>query len=385
MKIYIEGSPLLKERSGIGQYTKRLLEAAATSHPEHSYTVFGFKFWTRPLPELPFPEKLGIRRKIIRFMPGRGYNLLFKYRLAPPVDTLLGARPDIVFFPNFVKWPILSNKTKTVLTIHDLSFIHFSQYTHPKNLPYMLKNVPYSIKRADHILTISESSKKQIVEYYKVNPEKITIVTPAVDHTDYYPRSKSDISKIRAKYNLPSNYVLYASTLEPRKNVNGVLDAYIKLDKKLKQKVGLVLAGGKGWKDESIIANISQSKKNGENITITGYVPDEDLPAIYSGAELFVYPSYYEGFGIPLLEAMACGVPVISADNSSLPEVVGKAGLYIKADDTNSLVSAMSRMLTDRTLANKYRLMGIEQARKFSWEKSANDLIRLFESLQKVK
>lgn len=382
MKIYIEGSPLLKERSGIGQFTKRLIEAAASNHPEHSYTVFGFKFWTRPLPELPFPKNLGIKRKIIRYMPGRGYNLLFKHRVAPPVDTLLGARPDIVFFPNFVRWPVLSKKTKTLLAVHDLSFIHFSQYTHPKNLPYMVKNVPYSINKADHILTISKSSKKQIADYYKIDPEKISIVTPAVDHADYYPRSKKEISAIRAKYKLPVKYILYASTLEPRKNVGGILEAYSKLDTPTKQKYGLVLAGGKGWKDEAIVEAIAKLKKNGENITVTGYVPDEDLPAIYSGAELFVYPSFYEGFGIPLLEAMACGIPVISSDNSSLPEVVGDAGIYVKAEDANSLTRNISKLLADRTLADKYRKKGFEQAKKFSWEKSADELVRVFEKLK---
>ncbi|OGY29500.1 MAG: hypothetical protein A3F35_00385 [Candidatus Woykebacteria bacterium RIFCSPHIGHO2_12_FULL_45_10] len=381
MKIFIEGSALFKERTGVVQYTKRLVEATARTYPEHSYTVFGFKFFTRPLPQNPFPKKLGIRFKIVRLVPGRGYNLLFKWGVAPPIDLLLRSCPDIVFFPNFVRWPVISRKTKTLLAVHDLSFVHFGQFTHPKNLPYMLKHVSRSINHASHILTISESSKRQIIEHYKVNPEKISIVTPAIDHAEFFPRTQNEISMIRKKYKLPTKYILYASTLEPRKNVEGILQAYAALDEKLKKTNGLVLTGGKGWKDESILKTIAELKNIGENITQTGYAPDEDLPAIYSGASLFVYPSFYEGFGIPLLEAMACGVPVICSDNSSLPEVVGDAAILIKAESAQAITKAISKVLSDSKLAKSLRQKGFAQAKKFTWEKSATKLLKVFQKL----
>ena len=381
MKIFVEGSALFKEKTGVGQYTKHLIEAIAKTHPENSYTLFGFKFFTRPLPPNPFPKNLSIRFKIVRLIPGRGYNLLFKWGVALPVDLVLFSRPDVILYPNFVRWPVLSKRTQTIVVIHDLSFIYYSQFTHPKNLPYMLKHVPPSMKKATHLVAVSESTKNQIVDYYRVAPERISVVTPAIGHAQFYPRTVNEVSKIKKKYKLPIKYILFASTLEPRKNVEGILRSYAALDEELKKEYGLVLAGGKGWKDEFILKTIDELRSAGENIITTGYVPDKDLPAIYSGASLFVYPSFYEGFGIPPLEAMACGVPVISADNTSLPEVVGNAGLYVNAEDTAGLTLLAERVLTNPKLAKELRQKGLKQAKRFSWEKSASELIKVLKSL----
>jgi glycosyltransferase involved in cell wall biosynthesis len=353
----------------------------AQKHPENQYTVFAFRLLGRPLPEPVFKKNLPIAYRFIRFLPGRGYNLLRKLHLAPPIEILLLRKPDVVIFPNFVKWPLFS-RTKSIVVVYDLSFINFSQYTQPRNLKYMLKFVPTSVKKSDHVVTISNNSRREILEQYKVNPEKVSIVTPAVDHDRFFPRSKKEIEASRHKYKLPRKYILYAGTLEPRKNIQGILQAYGSLSEELLREYALVLAGGKGWKDEKIHEQIRALRSEGKDIKRTGYVPDEDLPQIYSGAAVFVYPSFYEGFGIPPLEAMACGVPVISSDNSSLPEVVGQAGIMVDANDTNRLAKVISEVLSDKKTADTMRRAGLSRAKEFSWESSAQAMIEVIESLK---
>ena len=379
-RVGIEGSPLFGNRTGIGQLAKRLTEAVSRLESDTKFEVI--RFWL-PFKKFtaPVAPNSHLSYRLIKWFPPAVYFQIFK-RLGwfLPYDAVALRRYDTLLFYNFVTFPVRKN-TKAVVFIHDLSFIYFSQYTQHKNLPYMQKFVPYSVEHSSHIITISESTKNQIIEHYKADPAKISIINPAVDNTVYYPRPAKEIAAVRRKYGLPKKYILYAGTLEPRKNIEGILRAYADLDSKIKSRYGLVLAGGRGWKDESIIRTMDKLKKNGENILHTGYVPDEDFPAIYSGAELFVYPSHYEGFGIPLLEAMACGVPVISADNTSLPEVVGSAGLYVKADDTAGMTMLMERVLSSSKLANDLRRRGLAQAKKFNWEKSAEELIKVLDNL----
>ena len=382
MKIYVEGSSVFKDRSGVGQYTKRLIEAAARLDPGSRFTFFGFKFWSRPLPaqDIKAPN---ISYRFVRWMPGRVYNMLFRLGVALPVDLFLLRRPDVILYPNFLRWPVLNRKTKTAVVIHDLSFIQFPQFAAPINRQDNLRFVPSSIAKADFIIAVSESSKRQIVDHYKTSSDKVKVITPAIDHKEYYPRPADEIAAIRRKLSLPENYLLYVGNLEPRKNIKGILEAYAGLDKKLKQSYGLVLAGGRGYgrQDGQIQAKIKELQAAGEDIVTTGYVPDADLPVIFSGASLFVYPSFYEGFGMPPLEAMACGVPVITADNTSLPEVVGDAAIKIKAEDTAGLTEAVAKVLSDPELAAELCAKGLAQAQKFSWQTSAQKLMELSEKL----
>jgi len=381
MRIIVDMQPAARaHHSGVGVYTAYLVDRLAKNNPDkleivgHYYNFLGRQYIS------PLPQAGNIRYKVSRLFPEKGMNLIHRFKLNIPFEFLAKSRGDLYLFPNFVAPPSIL-RTPAVNVIHDLSFVHYGQFTQHRNLPYMLRYVPKSIKRAKHVIAVSESTKRQIVDHYKTNPDKISVVSPAIDHRLFYPRSDNKVAQVRRKYKLPPKYILYTGTLEPRKNVEGILRSYAALDTDLKKKYGLVLAGGKGWNDQTILEIISQLRKAGENIVTTGYVPDENLPAIYSGADLFVYPSLYEGFGIPLLEAMACGVPVISADNTSLPEVVGNAGLYVKAEDANGLTVLMKRVLTNSKLADELRRKGLAQAKKFSWEKSAEELKAVLEKL----
>lgn len=374
MRIFIEGSCLLKQRSGIGQFIKRLIEVYCEEYPEDKIIITGFKFFTQGKPDYPIKAGKNLEYRILRWFPGRIYNQLFKMGVAPPYDLLFRARPgDVFIFPNFVRFPMLYNR-KSIVTIHDLSFIYYSQYTHPKNLPYMLKYVPSSIKHSQQIMTISKSSKDQIANEYKVQSKYISIVNPGVDASVFYQHSSSDISEIRRKYKLPDKYILYTATIEPRKNIAGILAAYESLPVEITNKYALVLAGGKGWQDSEIMKSVSKLQGQGLKIILTGYVLDKDLPPLYSGASLFVWPSHYEGFGIPLLEAMACGVPVITANNSSLPEVAGGAAILLDSTDTPGLALAMKKVLTNKKLREDLTKKGYKQITKFGWQSSAAQL-----------
>ena len=379
MKIYVEGSSVFKSRSGVGSYAKRLVEHYIKQYPEDEVTFFGFKFFTRPLPDWPIPPAQNLKYKIIRWLPGRVYNMLFRMRLGLPLDLFLGWRPDVVIFPNFIRWPVWNPRVKTLVVIHDLSFVHFPQFASPINLSDNQRFVPKSIKKASRVITISESSKQQIIDHYKVPASKISIAGPAVDPEFFYKRSSGEIKKMRAKYKLPAKYILYHGTIEPRKNIEGLLEIYAQLPQNVQDEYGLVLAGGKGWQDEGIVAAIAHYKKAGLNIVQTGYLPDEDAPGVISGASLLVFPSFYEGFGMPPLEAMACGVPVISSDNSSLPEIVGDAGIMLKAEDKPAWVAAITKVLDDKDLKARMVAAGHQQVKKFTWQRSAEALKRVLE------
>lgn len=378
MKVGLESVPFFGEPTGVGHYSRRLIEAAASldSAPVKFEIVRSLMPWRNFKPTLTPNRNLSYR--VVRWFPPIIYYQMFK-RLgwAPAYDLLAFRKYDAFIFFNFVAFP-LRRKTKCIVTIYDLSYVRYPQYTAPKNLAYLKKFVPPSLKRANAIITISESSKNEITNYYKVSSDKIKVIYPAVDQKLFRPQASQKIKHVTAKYKITQPYILCVATLEPRKNLIGVLDAFDKLPEQIKSSHSLVLVGGKGWLDGELEAKYDDLA-NKYNLVKTGYVPDEDLPALYSGAEVFVYPSFYEGFGMPPLEAMACGIPVITSDNSSLPEVVGDAGIMVKAEDTAGLASQIKRVLADKKLADSMRKKSLVQAQKFSWGKSARDLLNVIE------
>jgi glycosyltransferase involved in cell wall biosynthesis len=381
MKIFVEGGALFFRRTGVGQYTKRLLDALLVLDQKNQYTVFGFLFLGRKLKDRPLDDAPNLRYRFIRYLPSKVFNRIRQYYI-PPMDVMLGAKPDLFIFPNFVRFP-LAFKAKSITVVYDMSFELHKQYVAKANQEYLSRYVPVAVKRSDHIVTISRNSKREIVEFYGVSEDKVTIVNPALDHDVYNPRPDSEVAEVKRKFKIDSKYVLYTGTLEPRKNIVGILDAYAGLDEKVRAEYALVLAGGKGWRDEQIARRLEELKDL--NIIITGYVEDEDLPALYSGAALFVFPSFYEGWGMPPLEAMACGTPVISADNSSLPEVVGKAGILLDAKDTAGLTKAMRAVLTDEKLAASLREGGLKHAQNFTWQTSAKVLLEVIKRVGATK
>ena len=380
MKIGIEGIPFFGNRSGIGQFSKRLVEHMAKLEESPELEIIRPLMPHRKLTTFPIEPSKKLSYRVVRWSPPILYYQLFKRTgWAPPYDLVALRKYDAMLFFNFVAFPVRKS-VPSVLFIHDLTHVHFSKFTSPKNLVWLNKFIPLSIKRADKIVTISESSRNDIAQHYKIPKKDISIVYPAVDHNEYKVRSEKETASVKEKFGIKKPYILSVCTLEPRKNLIGVLKAFETLSEELKQKYALVLAGSKGWLDGELEEIYERLAKKYTVIKI-GYVDDKDLPPLYSGASLFVYPAYYEGFGMPPLEAMACGVPVITSDNSSLPEVVGGAAITIKADDTSELTKQMNRVLTDEKLHTKLRNAGLIQSQKFSWEESAKKLIEILRSV----
>lgn len=380
LRIIFDGLALVDGHfSGIGQYTLGALRGIDKVLETHNNTrvyvmipfdrrtlfnSFGFKH-IRPI-LIPVPHKILIR--------------LWRHRLLPPIDLFLGKA--VYIFPNFVDMPLLHSPS--VIVVYDLSYEKYRQFSDEANATWLSKYVKQSIARTNAVVAISEHAKQEITDFYKFDSANISVALPAADIDKFYKRSSKEIIKAKRKYGLPDRYILSLSNLEPRKNLETLVDAYAKLPKTLRDSVGLVLVGVSGWKTGRLFEKISKMTNEGYNIQRpNSYVSDDDKPAIISGAEVLAYPSYYEGFGMPPLEALACGTPVIVGNNSSLPEAVGNVGIFANIHDAADLAKVISDTLVNRSkISKKIEKQGPNHARTFSWVKSGEVFINLAVKLQ---
>lgn len=385
-RIYIEGIGLVETHfSGIGQYILGVLRGLDA-------LIEDAKLNGKEYPEIyviiPWDTLAKFNSYEFKHIRYKRFPLKFRYMATlwhrgkmPPLDLFMGN--GYYVFTRFVTMPLLVSKSAVV--IYDLSYELYKQYADEKNAIFLSKGTRNSIKQVNSIITISENAKKEIVNFYKVKSKDVIVSTPAADQRYFYKRSLSEINEIKNKYSVSGDYILALSNLEPRKNLETLVDAYCNLPKRYRDKVGLLLVGVSGWKSDKLFDKIMKLVDEGYNIIRPiGYVEDIDKPAIISGAKVLVYPSHYEGFGMPPLEALACGVPVITADNSSLPEVVGDAGIMLNCLDTEGFTMKIKYILDNyEKEAKKIAKVGPEQAEKFSWEESARKYWALFEENSK--
>lgn len=318
--------------------------------------------------------------QLIRWLPTRLWIWLIKHNQMPSLDLFLGQK-DFYLFTNYVAMPLV--RSKSIVVVYDLTFLLYPEYVGEDNLAYLKKYGVKSIKKASLIITISDSTKNDLIRQLNVDQNKIILAPPAIDQTIFKPADPTAVARVKDKYHLPANYILYVGNIEPRKNLVTLAQAYHDLDPAVKQTTALVLAGGKAWKDEAILRTVSDLQNQGDTVIMPGYVADEDLPALYSGASVFVLPSVYEGFGIPVLEAMACGVPVLAANNSSLTEVGGKAALYFDTMSVNDLSKKLALLLTNPVLRGQLAQASLKQTKKFSWQESAKSVVAGLEQWKK--
>jgi glycosyltransferase involved in cell wall biosynthesis len=275
----------------------------------------------------------------------------------------------------------LASPCPSVLTILDLCIVkHPEWFDHRWFYFYTTMMLPVLAPRADRIVTISECSKRELMDHYDLPAEKIAIISPAVDHRVFHATyDPAAIRDMKERFGIYGKYILSVGTLEPRKNLSRLIESFGKLKPQVDDCV-LVIAGEKGWQYDQIFRTV-QSLGLEDSVRFLGYVPESELPLLYQGAELFVYPSLYEGFGVPLVEAMACGCPVVCSNRSSMPEVVGEAGILVDPEDARILVEAMRRVLSDSVLADALRMRGLERAQRFRWDDSARTLLGLYEDV----
>lgn len=373
--IYIDGLGLVEGHfSGVGQYILGIMRGLDEILEDMKYArAEDIPRVTIIIPRNTRAKYLMYNFKHIEFktvpLSFRVMSALWYRGKLPPMDLLCGRGTYI--FPRFADMPLLFSKS--ALVIFDLSFELYRQYSDEGNAKFLSRSVKRSVGRTQKVITISDNAKKEITGFYGLGDSQVAVATPATDPAVFYRRSEHEIAEVKRKYGIKGDYILALSNLEPRKNLSALVEAYCALPKEVTDKVGLLLVGVSGWKTEALFQDIVHKVEQGYNIMRPSkYVKDKDKPAIISGAKMLVYPSHYEGFGMPPLEALACGVPVITADNSSLPQVVGRAGVMIPSDDTEKIRLAMKDYLENiEAITKKAAKAGPEQAARFDWKASA--------------
>jgi len=383
MRIGIDVRCLIEgRRTGIEEYTLNLLKNIFEIDSKNEYVLFWNSF-RKPKTKLKWVKKYK-NVSIKKFdYPNKLLNFCFWYLQWPKIDLLLGG-VDAVFFPNII-FGSVSRKAKTIVTMHDLSFERYPEmFSLVRRWWHIFINPKAFCKKADKIIAVSQSTKNDLVSLYGIKPEKIKVIYSGIDEDfKVLDRNDQQLLQVKDKYALPYKFILYFGTIEPRKNVIGLIRAFNALqDLALNssnaelEKYSLVIAGQSGWLSAEIYQEIKRSKYK-EKIKVIDSVPSEDKRYIFNLASLFVYPSFFEGFGFPPLEAMACGVPAIVSNNSSLPEIVEDGAIMIDPHKPDEIFQAMREILLSRELGEKLKKDGLKQARKFQWKKTAEEFLEL--------
>ncbi|MBI4673354.1 MAG: glycosyltransferase family 4 protein [Chloroflexi bacterium] len=372
MRITLDLSPWVHHHAGLGRYAGELSAALMRVAPQYEY--LGLYHAPRVIPIEGELRSMKTARVPLGAKPWR-MSVLLAYYLRLNMDRFLPATD--IFHATDHLLPPLKN-ARTVFTIHDLIFRFFPEYHLPLNRWFLGLMLPKFMRRADAIIAVSEHTRRDVIKRMGIPAEKIAVIYEGV-HPSFRPlEDRAELERVRALYNLPARFILFFSTIEPRKNLVTLLDAYAALLACPTPPPPLVVAGRKGWLYEETLRRIRELGLT-ERVQLTDWIASADVPALLNLAEVFVYPSLYEGFGLPPLEAMACGAPVISSNASSLPEVIGDAGILIEPRDVGGLTQAITRVLNDNALRQELRAKGLAQARRFTWERAARETLAVYE------
>ena len=349
---------------GISTYIKRTLSALEQLHTDHEYTVFQSRKAT---------EKLVSRFGSAKLWTPSHHRI---ERLAMSVE-LFRHNLDLFHSPDFI--PPYRAAKYHVITVHDLTFLHYPEYITVDSRDYYNDQIKAAVEQADHILSDSESTKRDLIDMLNVPADKITVHMLGVDER-FEPLSKDTTSPIIQSLNLPDHYILFVGTIEPRKNLVGLAQAYRDLLTEIPDAPLIVLVGQPGWHYEHLMAEIEAIGIN-DHLLFAPNVSDQELVAVYNQAIALITPSFYEGFGLPALEAMACGTVPIVSNLSSLPEITGDVGLLIDPHDRQSIINALKQVLTDGVWCQEQSDAGIQRAKNFSWEATAHIVHETYESV----
>lgn len=370
IRILFDAHPLIgNNKSGVGYYTQGLIEALAKAYPDEIIlTGYYFNFLGRKNIKLSV-DAPNVRFKAIHYFPGIIISPLSRILgIQLPIELFIFRKFDLQLFTNFVSFPTL-RRTPQFITIHDLGYMDHPEYVQAKNLKYMRKLVHICAKRASVILVVSEFTKKRVQSLLKLDTK--TVVTPI----PYIPaRNSADPILSDRLLDLgikKGSYLLYLGTIEPRKNITGLIAAYEMLPQNVRDSYSLVLAGGKGWHDEEIIAAIEAAKSRGIPIIQTGYVSDTERIALYANARAFGLASHYEGFGMPVLEAMSLGAPAAVSDIEIFHEVAGDSVLYFNSADPADIKDKIEKVLLDETIRTNLTNKAFARAQSFNWSNVA--------------
>lgn len=367
LKLLIDSISLLSPLTGIGRYTyeiAKLIEQKKNFECSYFYGYYSKKLLHPSTgKDVKLIKSFIVRNKLLKKIIRKFLRTSSKF-FAPTFD--------IYWQPNFIPNDGIKAK-KIVTSVHDFSFIIYKSY-HPKErIEYFEKYFFKNILRSDMLITGSEFSKQEILERLDFQEDRIKVIYHGIDHNLF-----KVYNDLNVHFDLPEKFIFSVGSIEPRKNLLGLLKAYNLLEEKLKEEYKLVLAGFKGWENNEIMELINKDK---DNIHYLGFITDVELAKVYNLSTCFIFPSFYEGFGLPVLESMACGTPVVCSNSSSLPEVGGDAVVYCDPKNEEDIKDKIKIVLDDEELRQNMIHKGLQRTKEFSWEKSASEHIKLFENL----
>lgn len=368
MPIYIDVAAAVHGRAGLGRYAESLAGALVVKDPARFALFFNRSGQVR------LPTRL-------QEIPSRSVRAGYKpWRMAIWLGQLAGLGFDrllpgaeLYHATEHLLMPL--RHVPTVLTVHDLIFRLFPQHHKRLNYWYLNAAMPLFCRRASAIIAVSQATKRDLVNFYGLDPAKISVVHEAAA-PHFAPAPPDQVAQVQARYRLPDCYLLHVGTIEPRKNLNRLLKVVYRL-RRAGEDIRVVIVGGKGWLYEDFFRQLEELAL-GDAVVMPGFVPDTDLPALYSGARLVVVPSHHEGFGLPVLEGMACGTPVACSDASSLPEVGGQAARYFDPTDVAAMADQILAIWRDESLRETMRQQGLARAAQFSWKRAADETLAVY-------
>lgn len=351
--------------SGVGRYTRQLLAALIDRHDEHRYALLANK-----------PVKGALPSGAIDRIQRRTVNRTWWLQLIAP-RTIAQLQPELCHFTNVVA--PLNAPCPIVVTIHDAAILMNPQWQPLKSLLAVRAFLPSVARRADAIIAVSHSARRDLITYLRLPPDKVRVVYEAAA-PHYRPiENAAEIDRVRRRYQLHDPFALYVGTIEPRKNLDRLVQAFGRIQKADRHQQ-LIMVGQLGWKYRAVLKLVEDLGLQ-DRVRQLGYVPDEDLPVIYTLANFSVYPSLYEGFGLPIIESMACGTPVITSNRSSMAELGAGAALLIDPTQIDSLADGWQQLLTDASLHSEMRAAGLQRAAEFSWSRAAAETVEVYDSL----
>lgn len=363
MHVGIDARLVYHTRAGIGEYTLRLTHALAQAFPDDRFTLLQDARQTPPLVD---SQNVGIAYTRV--------PCHHRFEQLPLSWVVRGLKVDVFHSPDFI--PPLHYRGRTVITIHDLAFLIYPHFLTQEAARYY-GQIDRAVRQADHIIAVSNSTRNDLVRMLGVPEDRISVIYEAVDPLLTGVPQAEALQQVQALYNIPAEFILFVSTIEPRKNVAGLLRAYQRLRADYKLTPALVLAGAPGWLSDDVYALVDKLELR-PHTHFLGRVGAHDLRYLYSAARCLVHPAFYEGFGLTPLEAMACGTPVIVSNVSSLPEVVGDAALLVDPQQDEEITVALWRILTDAALRESLRTKGMQRAAAFSWRRAAEETMRVY-------
>jgi len=373
--VAVNSASLFQPLTGIGHYTLNLTRAMEATQRVRMNYFYGFEWSDVGAPR--HLKNLSLVKRLVKSILPRPYELRQRAQQTPFSAGVAKRKIDLYHEPNYLPFAF---DGPTVITVHDLSFVRYPE-THPADrVRIMDKRLPPALERAAHIVADSEYTRQEVIAHYGVAPSRITTTLLGVSDR-FKPRPQSACQALLDARDLAyKGYWLAVGTLEPRKNLALALRAFSRMDPAFRRRWPLVVVGAKGWKTEALDGELKALIAEG-TVRLLGYVSDDELARIYSAASLLVYPSLYEGFGLPIAEAMASGVPVITSDQSCLPEVAGGAGLIVGAQDVAGLREAIERVLHDQALAERMRVAGLQRATQLTWDACAHATLAVYDKV----